>query len=169
MDHPYKGLNARAFWKRSVGDRHFFDICDLATPKWKLSRSDAIATAGSCFAQHIARRLRADGFKFLDLEPAPPMLRAEDHQRFGYGLFSARYGNVYTSRQFLQLFQRAFSRFLPAETVWESDGRFLTHSGPASSPTASPPATRYCRPKRGTSSQSGDCSKRLTSLSSRWG
>lgn len=124
MSHPYKGLEPRAFWTRSVGDRHYLDITDLATPKHKLDFGDQVATAGSCFAQHIARQLRSGGFGFLDAEPAPSRLPAADHQMFGYGMFSARYGNIYTSRQLLQLWYRAHDQFVPADPVWASGGRF---------------------------------------------
>lgn len=44
-------------------------------------------------------------------------------ERFGYGLFTARYGNIYTSRQLLQLFQRAYGTFTPRDDAWpEPDG-----------------------------------------------
>ena len=134
MEHPYKGLEARAFWSRSVGDRHFYQIESLGSPKTLLRRSDKVATAGSCFAQHIARRLRADGYAFLDAEPAPHPLRAEDQALFGYGLFSARYGNVYTSRQLRQLYDRAYGRFDPEEGAWEQAGRYYDPFRPAVEP-----------------------------------
>ena len=35
-----------------------------------------------------------------------------------YGLFSARYGNIYTAKQLRQLYQRAFGSFTPIEKVW---------------------------------------------------
>ena len=37
-----------------------------------------IASAGSCFAQHIARHLRQTGFNFLVTETAHPMVPAAD-------------------------------------------------------------------------------------------
>lgn len=42
-----------------------------------------------------------------------------------YGLYSARYGNVYTSRQLLQLVQRATGEFKPETDYWEKDGGYV--------------------------------------------
>jgi hypothetical protein len=61
----------------------------------------------------------------------------------GYRLFSARYGNVYTARQLLQLIERAYGRFTPADRVWERpDGRFADPFRPRIEPAgfASPEA-----------------------------
>jgi hypothetical protein len=53
---------------------------------------------------------------------APPALA----EQFGYGLFTARYGNVYTTRQLVQLFKRAFGSFVPVDDVWQdAQGHFL--------------------------------------------
>ena len=44
---------------------------------------------------------------------------------YNYGIYTARYGNLYTARQLLQLFQRAYGSFTPAEGAWaEEDGRW---------------------------------------------
>jgi hypothetical protein len=132
--HPYRGLPPRAFWKTAVADRHFFDITDLATPKRKIRLEDRIATAGSCFAQHIARRLRGSGFDFIDMEPAPSRFLLAESQSFGYGLFSARYGNVYTSRQLNQLWLRAHGQFEPLDNVWGNSDRFYDPFRPSIEP-----------------------------------
>ena len=90
-----------------------------------LRKSDRIATAGSCFAQHIGNNLAARGAAFMDLEPAPPVFEsAVQARRWGYGVFSCRYGNVYTTRQLIQLFDEAHGTRTPEERVWEKDGRF---------------------------------------------
>lgn len=82
-----------------------------------------IATAGSCFAQHIAKRLQESGYRYLDGEPAPFNFPNSELSSYGYGLYSARFGNVYTARQLLQLAQRAFGKFEPIEHVVENKGR----------------------------------------------
>jgi hypothetical protein len=90
-----------------------------------LLKNDRIATAGSCFAQHIGKNLAARGAAFMDMEPAPPVFdSAVEARKWGYGVFSCRYGNVYTTRQLLQLFDEAYGARKPAERVWEKDGRF---------------------------------------------
>jgi hypothetical protein len=75
----------------------------LYKKKFDIARTDWIATAGSCFAQHIARHLRSAEFSVLDVEPPPPGMTEETARAFGYNLFSARYGNICTTRQLRQL------------------------------------------------------------------
>ena len=58
----------------------------------------------------------------MDVEPAPDFLPQEDWQKYGYGIYSARYGNVYTVRQMYQLAQRAFGKFKPVDNIWEHKG-----------------------------------------------
>lgn len=121
---PYKIQPERAFWRASVGSRHYADLADLWEPM-PLHKSDRIATAGSCFAQHIGNNLAARGADFMDMEPAPPVLSSTaEARKWGYGVFSCRYGNIYTTRQLIQLFDEAHGTRTPAEWVWEKDGRF---------------------------------------------
>ena len=70
----------------------------------------------------------------MDVEPPPSGLPAALHGRFGYSLYSARYGNIYTTRQLLQLAQEALGLFSPAEPVWERDGRFYDSLRPSVEP-----------------------------------
>ena len=53
---------------------------------------------------------------------------------FGFGLYSARYGNVYTIRQMLQLVQECQGERCPAEAVWEKDGQFYDALRPSVEP-----------------------------------
>ena len=46
-------------------------------------------------------------------------------ENLAYRSFSAAYGNVYTARQMLQLFQRALGEFVPREDRWHEDGRVI--------------------------------------------
>ena len=116
-DHPYKAQPAKAFWRQTIQDHHFLEIPDWYSRKWPLSQA-RIATAGSCFAQHIGRRLRAQGFDYVDVEPPPAFLDRQHWLEYGYDMYSARYGNVYTARQLLQLLQRALGEFTPDEFAW---------------------------------------------------
>ncbi len=93
-----------------------------------------IATAGSCFAQHIGRHLKLRGVRVIDTEPAPPGLTGEAATAFGYEMYSARYGNIYTVRQLLQLVSEAVGTFTPAEVVWERDGRYFDALRPGVEP-----------------------------------
>jgi hypothetical protein len=50
-------------------------------------------------------------------------------------VFSARFGNLYTTRQLLQLFQECFDGREPAEAVWQTtDGRFVDALRPQVTP-----------------------------------
>ena len=121
MDHPYRGQPAKAYWKQTVTPHHPQDVPDWYHKRFSLDGA-RIATAGSCFAQHLGRNLREKGFNYLDVEPAPPALPVEKRRDYGYELYSARYGNIYTSRQLVQLIQRAQGEFAPLETHWEHEG-----------------------------------------------
>ncbi|GIR24104.1 MAG: hypothetical protein CM15mP38_2870 [Synechococcus sp.] len=46
-------------------------------------------------------------------------------QKFGYSMYSARYGNIYTVRQLMQLAQEVAGEWSPQNYIWEKDGRFL--------------------------------------------
>lgn len=132
--HPYKSLPSYAFWRRSFEGVPAGEVDVVAKFPFTIGREDKIATAGSCFAQHIARRLSASGFNYYVGERAHPILGDEIAKQFNYGVFSCRYGNVYTSRQLLQLFKRAYGEFKPVDDAWEVDGRFIDPCRPAIQP-----------------------------------
>lgn len=123
MSHPYSGAPAYRRWRSGVAAMAPGELDPVVEFPFLISQTDRIAAAGSCFAQHVARHLRGRGFDFLDEEPAHPLLPADTAARYGYNLFSARYGNVYTSRQLLQLLRRAYGRFVPGEDAWWQEGR----------------------------------------------
>lgn len=133
---PYEDLPSRNFWRTGVTERHpLAPGADLYRKKFSIGRNDAVATAGSCFAQHIARHMRDRGFRVLDAEPAPPGMKPETAQKFGYGLYSARYGNIYTARQMAQLAAEAVAGTVRDNVVWEKDGRFYDALRPSVEPT----------------------------------
>ena len=116
--HPYLGLPDRQFWRNEPGiaDPAAFD--PVSDVPFQISRADRVVTAGSCFAQHLARHLSQAGFCHHQTEPAHPLFDETLARRFGYGLFSARYGNLYTPRQLLQLLRRAYGLFTPLQSAW---------------------------------------------------
>ncbi len=124
MSHPYIDLDARQYWRTARRDWDFPNFGDVYRPKFKIDKNVVVATGGSCFAQHISRNLRQKGYNFLDVERAPSLLPESLHARFGYGLYSARYGNIYTSRQLLNIVQFAFGEKRYDE-FWSSSGRFF--------------------------------------------
>lgn len=132
-DHPYRNLPACAFWRTAISDHHFSEISDLAK-RIEFSPKEKVATAGSCFAQHIGRALRTQKLNYLDLEPAPAALTPTEAQRHGFGIYSCRYGNIYTVRQLLQLTQEALGERTPQEIVWSKDGRYYDALRPSVDP-----------------------------------
>ncbi|SBO43781.1 GSCFA domain-containing protein [Cyanobium sp. NIES-981] len=132
--HPYADLPPSAFWKSGVshGDPHA--IQGIYRKKFDLSPQTRIATAGSCFAQHITRRLAGEGLHVLDVEPAPSGLPTSLHQKYGFSLFSARYGNIYTVRQLLQLAEEVAGDRAPQDYVWERNGRYFDALRPGVEP-----------------------------------
>lgn len=135
IKHPYKSQPDKAFWRRTVSGEYPLDIGDWYKKKFPISEK-SIATAGSCFAQHIGKQLRENGFDYLDVEPAPPVLKPEHHLQFGYNMYSARYGNIYSSKQLLQLAQRAYGEFVPKESYWLKDEGFVDPFRPSIEPEA---------------------------------
>jgi hypothetical protein len=120
-DHPYKALPPKAFWRKSVAGVDVGDVDPVGPFTLRIAPETKVATAGSCFAQHIARHLKASGFNYYVAEDGHPILPAATRLANGYGLFSARYGNIYTARQLHQLFERAYGRFVPQEPPWTDD------------------------------------------------
>jgi hypothetical protein len=101
--------------------------------KFTLSGADSFATAGSCFAQHFASQLTARGGDVLMAEQRHPLV-PEDSEH-GYGVFSARYGNIYTVRQLREMLEQAFGiRDTVYEFVRRKDGRWLDMMRPRAVP-----------------------------------
>jgi hypothetical protein len=122
--HPYEQMPPRAFWSRSVRDVAPGEVDPVGRFDLTITPGDKVATAGSCFAQHIARHLDRAGFNYHITEQAHPILAKKVAAERQYGLYSARYGNIYTTRQLHQLLLRAYGRFSPAEDAWvQPDGR----------------------------------------------
>ncbi|HTT98316.1 MAG TPA: GSCFA domain-containing protein [Rhizomicrobium sp.] len=124
MKSPYSNLPPQRFWRTGVCESDPQTIDGLYRKKFTIAPTDNVATAGSCFAQRIAMFMRANGFTVMDLEPPPPELSAEDAKKAGYSVYSARYGNIYTVRQLLQLAQDAQSSYVDPANVWAKNGRF---------------------------------------------
>lgn len=123
--HPYAMLPDHRFWRKAVAGVAADALDPVVATPFTLKTEHRIATAGSCFAQHIANTLRQEGFNFLVSEPAPADLLPDAARQSGYGLFSARFGNIYTARQLVQLFDRAYGNFVPEDEAWQRpDGRY---------------------------------------------
>lgn len=134
-EHPYKSLPDKAFWRRAVASPKPSQVDPIGVFDLKIGPSTRVATAGSCFAQHIARHLKGSGYNYYIAEQGHPIIPESVRTAQNYGLFSARYGNIYTARQLWQLFERAYGRFTPTEDHWqEAEDRFLDPFRPTTQP-----------------------------------
>ena len=131
---PYSDLPKSAFWTTGVARENPYLTKDIYKKKFDIPSNTKIATAGSCFAQHISRHLKKNGYNILDVEPPPPGLLDNLHQKFGFSMYSARYGNIYTVRQLLQLAQEVAGEWTPKNYIWEKDGKYYDALRPAVEP-----------------------------------
>ncbi len=131
---PYQDLPDEAFWRSAVAEASPAGLRGLYKKKWSIPADARIATAGSCFAQHVTRHLRQNGMHVLDVEPPPETLPQALHKKFGYVTYSARYGNIYTTLQLLQLAEEAVGLFSPQAGVWRKAERFYDALRPGVEP-----------------------------------
>ena len=117
--HPYQTIPRYSRWKQGVGDG--VDIRQLiAGLNFRgLNQSDRVFSAGSCFASNIVPYLDRSGITYIRTERRPAALVAFP-DGLGYESFSARFGNIYTSRQFLQLLLRCTGQWAPEEDRWRT-------------------------------------------------
>ena len=135
---PYSSLPRSAYWKTGVAQENPHAIEGIYSKKFVISSKEKIATAGSCFAQHISRHLKMNGYKVLEAEPPPPGLPDHLHTRYGYSMYSGRYGNIYTVKQLLQLTQEALGDYKPKDIIWEKDGKYFDALRPNLEPDGFP-------------------------------
>lgn len=131
---PYMGLPDRQNWRKAVSlvDSHRIDPQGRA--RFKIDATTKIASAGSCFAQRIAQSLRASGYHYYDAEPAPAFLSPQQRADYSYDVYSARFGEIYTTLQLLQLAQRAAGTFEPVERSWSGQNGLLDPFRPTFQP-----------------------------------
>ena len=75
--HPYTALPDHRHWARAVAGPAAHDpalVDPVVRPAFRIARDARIATAGSCFAQHVARHLRRHGVNPFVTEPAHPLI-----------------------------------------------------------------------------------------------
>ncbi len=117
MANPYGTKAPEQFWRNAVATLHPNDVSPIPVKRFDLTQGTQVATAGSCFAQHLAQTLQSlAGIGFLQTEPSDP----------GQPLFSAAFGNIYTVAQLRQLFDEAFSIRTPPPAAWiRADERWV--------------------------------------------
>lgn len=133
---PYTKLKSYQLWRKAIVSKEVTKVDPVVKSGLALDQTSKVATAGSCFAQHISRTLSNNGFTYYVAENGDGLcLDSEKLSRLNYGVFSARYGNIYTSRQLVQLFDRAYGKFTPIDTAWaRKDGRLVDPFRPLVNP-----------------------------------
>ena len=135
----YDSADSRQIWTEAVAAIPTPDVDPQSPPRFTFDRATKIASAGSCFAQRVAQELSARGFTYVRAE------RDCD--------FSARYGNIYTTRQLAQLLERATGAFRPSEDVWTNpQGRYIDPFRARAVPEGFPSVKR-CVPIAGSTSR----------------
>lgn len=131
---PYQNRPRTAFWRTAVSGRTPKTVKSVSNAGLKLKTTDRVMTAGSCFAQHIAARLKRHGFNVLDYEPAPKRTSKEWRAAHGFDVYSARYGNIYYARQLVQLIEEAEGYFTPEDWIWSKNDRVYDALRPSIEP-----------------------------------
>ena len=125
MDHnPYRGLAASQYWRSGVAEVGPGQFDPVTSVKFQITSHDAVSTLGSCFAQHLARHIKDSGLRYMVTEPFLETEEQTEQAAMMASQFSARYGNIYTTRQALQLLDRA-NGWETADDVWERNGRYF--------------------------------------------
>jgi hypothetical protein len=130
---PYDGQPRHRFWKASSAGADVVAVDFDAGRKFAFRREDLFAPAGSCFAQHFARELAGRGGRVLALEARHPLEPAD--RDLGYGVFPARFGNIYTARHLRELLEQALGeRESVHDFARREDGRWVDQLRPRALP-----------------------------------
>jgi hypothetical protein len=121
-NHPYVDLPDYQFWARGVTWAPPGGVDPVTDTAFLVGTEDRVATIGSCFAQHLSRHLSRSGFDYFVPERASEGTSEAEGRRRNFGVFSARYGNVYTVAQAVQLFRRAYGDYEACERPWSREG-----------------------------------------------
>lgn len=130
---PYDSLPRQNFWKASALLAGEVEVDFDSGRKFTFAAESTFATAGSCFAHHFSRHLAARGGKLFVAEDRHPLIPAE--REHGFGVFSARYGNIYTVRHLRELIDQALRlRDTVCEFARRQDGRWVDMLRPRAIP-----------------------------------
>jgi hypothetical protein len=79
-------IRRSGFWRRAVARVEPFLLDPVVETGFKIAPADKAATAGSCFAQHIARSLRESGFNYYVAERPDDGMSESDAARRNFGV-----------------------------------------------------------------------------------
>ncbi len=131
---PYQIAPETAFWRNARRSLPGDLAKALFQPKIQIGINDRYMLAGSCFAQHLCRALKSVGLNVVDTERPPSGLPAATAKRYGFGQFSSRYGNIYSSRQMRELFEAALEIAAPHTVLHKKGDRYYDGLRPSVEP-----------------------------------
>ncbi|MBT6325822.1 MAG: GSCFA domain-containing protein [Bdellovibrionales bacterium] len=117
---PYKNLRETNFWRRTISSKMKFEIDPVISTKFKITKQNKICTAGSCFAQNLSKALKKEGYNYHVTEVADSQMTTEEIEGKSYGVFSARYGNIYTTVQLNEILKEAVGELEMSNLIWLS-------------------------------------------------
>jgi len=124
---PYQDLPPESYWRTGVQipahDGHGFP--NLWRSKFPIDSATKIITVGSCFAQHISKWIKGNGFSWVDSEPGDAAIPMQDQEADGYGIFSFRTGNIYTPALLKQWIFQALRLEKEVDEFFVSEGRYF--------------------------------------------
>jgi len=117
MTNPYLNRPENSFWKPAVASKEWTELVPISNRIPLIQKGSSIAAAGSCFAQKVANYIKSnEAINFLELETVSA----------GQPVYSARYGNIYTTRQLLELVEEVIHGEADQScAVRREDGRFV--------------------------------------------
>jgi hypothetical protein len=124
---PYQDLPPEGYWRTGVQipahEGHGFP--NLWRSKFPIDSSTKIITVGSCFAQHISKWIKGNGFSWVDSEPGDAALSLKEREENGYGVFSFRTGNIYTPALLKQWVFQALQLEKEVDEVFEHEKHYF--------------------------------------------
>ena len=111
----YKDIPIYSHWKKAFAPEVAKPFLNLSTNNEEIliTKEDTLLALGSCFATHVERSLRSSGFNFIQSNEHKINF-GELHK--GVQLSAQLIGNVYTSRQAIQLITNALGETIPNDS-----------------------------------------------------
>jgi hypothetical protein len=124
---PYQNLPPESYWRTGVQipAQEANGFPNLWRSKFPINSETKIITVGSCFAQHISKWIKGNGFSWVDSEPGDAAIALKDREQNGYGVFSFRTGNIYTPALLKQWVFQALQLEKEVDEVFVDEGRYF--------------------------------------------
>ena len=124
---PYQDLPPESYWRTGVQipAQNDSEFPNLWRSKFPIDSATNIITVGSCFAQHISKWIKSNGFSWVDSEPSDAAIPLKEQEENGYGVFSFRTGNIYTPALLKQWVFQALQLEKEVDEVFVKEDRYF--------------------------------------------